>query len=283
MPEVAVGARSYLYVPADAEEKLAKAGRFGADALIVDLEDAVAPDRKQAAREIAAGFVAEPREQEIWVRVNPGEDALDDVTAVLGRAVSGVILAKTESAGEVDRLAECLAAVEADRGLPQTPIVPLLESAAALLDAREIARAERVVRLQLGEADFTADVGITSGFEELLTARSQLVLVSAAMRLGAPVAPVSTNFRDLEALTEETCRLARLGFFGRGCIHPAQIDVANTVFTPSEDEVAAARDVVDRMTAAVAAGSGVAVDARGRMIDEAVARKARRVLSAAQR
>jgi citrate lyase subunit beta/citryl-CoA lyase len=108
------------------------------------------------------------------------------------------------------------------------------------------------------------------------------VLVSAAAGIEPPVGPVDTNFRDVDALRDSTRAVKRLGYVGRACIHPAQAAVVNEVFTPTADEVAAARDVIARFEAAMAAGDGVCLDAQGRMVDEAVVRQARRVLSLAR-
>ena len=283
--------RSYLYVPGDAQEKLDKALGRGADALIVDLEDAVPPAGKDAARAAVAAWLAQQpaageQPVELWVRVNPAELGHTDVRAVVGPALTGVMVAKTESAAELTALDAVLAEAEAAAGLAAGTIgvVPLLESAAAVLRAEEIAAGPRVVRLQVGEADLAADTGITPGEDEreLASIRTRTVLVSAAARINPPVAPVSTNFRDLAKLRASTEALARQGYIGRACIHPAQIAVANEVFTPDAAAVTAARELVAIFDAAMAAGRGVAVGADGRMIDEAVVRKARRVLALAR-
>ncbi|MEQ6902552.1 CoA ester lyase [Nocardioides sp. YIM 152588] len=271
-------ARSALYVPGDAPEKLVKALGRGADEVIVDLEDAVAPHRKDLARKIVAEWLGEVKRTDVavTVRVNSGELGLVDVAAIAGApALAGVVLAKAESAADVLAVDRVLAASGSTAG-----VVPLLESAGSILRAAEIAAAPRVHRLQVGEADLRADLGVTLGPDEreLLHVRSQVVLVSAAARIAPPIAPVSTDFRDLDALRASTEALARLGFVGRACIHPAQVAVINEVFTPSEEALAEAEDV---LAALAAAGSGVAVDARGRMIDEAVARHARAVLARA--
>ncbi|TYL46011.1 CoA ester lyase [Nocardioides sp. BGMRC 2183] len=269
-------ARSALYVPGDLPDKLGKALDRGADELIVDLEDAVSPERKSFARDTVAAWLAEVdrRDVAIWVRVNPGAAGLEEIH-ILGAstALAGVVLAKTESAAEVEAAVAVLDGVGSS-----ARIVPLLESGAAILRAPEIAAASRVHRLQLGEADLRADLGVTPGPDEreLLWVRSQVVVASAAAGIAPPIAPVSTDFRDLDALRWSTQALSRLGFVGRACIHPAQIAVVNDVFTPSAEQVAGARDVLDALGRA---GSGIAVDAGGRMIDEAVARHARAVLA----
>lgn len=284
--------RSYLYVPGDAPEKLAKALTRGADAVIVDLEDAVPPAAKDSARDAVRGWLAGqpaagPGRPQLWVRLNPGTLGHEDARAVVGAALTGVMAAKTESAAELDALDGVLTAAESAAGLPAGAIrlVPLLESGSAVLRAGEIAAVPRVERLQLGEADLTADLGITVGPDEreLDHLRGQIVLVSAAARIAPPVAPVSTNFRDLESLRSSTRALARCGFLGRACIHPAQVQVVNEVFTPTAEEVDAARDLIARFDEAVAAGRGVVVSAAGRMIDEAVVRQARRVLQLVDR
>jgi len=304
-----MSARSHLYVPGDAPDKLAKALGRGADALIVDLEDAVPPAGKEAARHAVAAWLdgvardgagldgvardgagrkldgagpgldgAGPGAVEIWVRVNSGAGREADIRAVAAKpALTGLVLAKVESAGELADVDDLLTGL----GAGTLPVVPLLESAAAVLDARRIAAAPRVARLQVGEADLRADAGITPGADEreLLWVRSQMVLASAAAGIDPPVGPVSTDFRDLEALRASTRALARLGYVGRACIHPAQVAVVNEVFTPSPAEVERARELVDRFAAA---GSGVLLDASGRMVDEAVVRQARRLLRRAR-
>jgi citrate lyase subunit beta/citryl-CoA lyase len=263
----------------------------GADALIVDLEDAVAPASKDAARIVVAEWLsslpaAADNPVQVWIRINSGEMGHTDVRAVLSPAVTGVVAAKTESAEELVALHAVLTAMEDKLELPPGSIgvVPLLESANAVLNALSIAKAPRVQRLQVGEADLRADIGVELGADgrELLYVRSQVVLISAAAGIDPPVGPVDTNFRDTEALAESTRAVKRMGYVGRACIHPAQAAIVNEVFTPTADEVAAAKDLIARFDAAMAAGDGVCLDAQGRMVDEAVVRQARRTLSLAR-
>lgn len=279
-----MSARSALYVPGDAPDKLAKALHRGADELIVDLEDAVPQAGKEAARETVASWLAGLAPgapgPAVWIRINPGEQGHEDVRAVVAAGVAGVCVAKAEDPADLVALDGLLSALEAERAVPPLGVVPLLESGEAVFRARELARAPRVARLQLGEADLAADLGVEPGPDglELLWSRSRVVAASAAARISPPIAPVSVNFRDLDALRESTTALRRLGFWGRACIHPAQIAVVNEVFTPSAEAVARAEDVLARYEAALAAGSGVCTDAEGRLIDEAVVRSARRLL-----
>jgi citrate lyase subunit beta/citryl-CoA lyase len=281
--------RSYLYVPGDQPQMLARALDRGADAVIVDLEDAVAPAAKAPARVAVREWLrsrAHRDDLEVWVRINPGTAGIEDAAAVVGPGLTGVMAAKTESAADVVSVDAALLRAEAASGLPagQVAVVPLLESAAAVLAAAEVARAPRVRRLQVGEADLKADIGVTPGEaeSELLHVRSHIVLVSAACGLEPPVGPVSTDFRDLERLRASTRALARLGFVGRACIHPAQIPVVNDVFTPTPAEVERARALIARLDRAVAEGDGVVLDDTGRMVDEAVIRQARRLLARAR-
>lgn len=280
--------RSYLYVPGNDPAKLARSTQRGADALIVDLEDAVPADAKDRARAIVAAWLpeADSDSTEIWVRINPGALGLIDVAAVAGPALRGVMVAKTESVAELTAVDAALTAAERAQGLEPGSIgvVPLLESAAAVLAAQDIARAPRVVRLQVGEADLAADIGLTPSADESEWAaiRSQTVLISTAAGISPPVAPVSTNFRDLDAYAESTRALSRRGFVGRACIHPAQVAVANEIFTPTDEIVGDARELVRLFDEAVGQGVGVIVGPDGRMIDEAVVRQARRVIQLAR-
>lgn len=264
-------ARTYLYVPADNAERLAKATTRGADAVVIDLEDAVAPDNKVQARANLRSWLDQAKTStQIWVRVNNDNNLADDLASVRHAAVTGILLPKSESCAQVSDV------VETTNKL----VTPLIESAVGLEHIRELARVSGIARLQLGEADLCADLGITlsDNGEELDAIRTNLVVTSAAAGIAPPVGPVSTNFKDLEAFEASTRRLARRGYVGSSCIHPDQVKVANHVFTPSNEDIEQATDVISRFSAA---NGGVCVDARGRMIDAAIVRQAQRVLSLA--
>ncbi|OPC84721.1 CoA ester lyase [Embleya scabrispora] len=267
---------------------LDKALSRGADAVIVDLEDAVPMAAKSAARDRVARWVAgqDPDgDCAIWVRVNPGAPGLADARAVVAPALRGVCRAKCEGPDDLLTLHGVLTEREQEAGVEvgHTRVSPLLESAAAILDAPAIARAPRVVQLQIGEADLCAELGIEPGDDEteLLAIRTRLVLASAAAGLDPPVGPVCTDYRDQVSLRRSTERLRRLGYRSRACIHPDQLDVVHDVFTPSAASVERARRLVARFEAGLAAGQAVGTDEDGRMIDEAVVRNARRILAAA--
>ncbi len=275
--------RSYLYVPGNDEAKLARAWSRGADALIVDLEDAVALPAKDNARKITAAFVRGNLRRGLWVRINPLSLGYADEQAVVAPGLTGLCVAKAESVQQLRELDSRLSTLELAAGLPagSVKLAPLLESAAGILAAPQIAKLPRVTRLQLGEADLAADMNLRPGPEEreLLWARSMVVAASAAAGIDPPVAPVPVSFRDPEALRESTQALRRLGFYGRACIHPAQIAIVNDVFTPTPQERAEASDIVARYEAAIAEGVAVCVGADGKFIDLAVVRAARRTLA----
>jgi citrate lyase subunit beta/citryl-CoA lyase len=277
-------ALAHLYVPGDAPGRFGKAVASGAGAVILDLEDAVAVAGKDEARAAVATWVRRPHapHPEIWVRINAGARGDDDVRAVGAVGLTGICVPKVAGRADLERLDAVLAEVEERDGVPRgsVTVCPLIETAAGLLDAAAVARGPRVRHLQLGEADLVADLGMDPqpDGEQLLFARSQVVTASAAAGIAPPLAPVSTDFRDLAAFERSTHQLRRLGFVGRACIHPRQVPVVTAVFTPDPAAVEAARDVLGRLAAH---GSGVGVDRNGRMIDEAVARQARRVLARA--
>jgi citrate lyase subunit beta/citryl-CoA lyase len=272
--------RSFLYVPGNVPSKLASALSRGADALIVDLEDAVPPSGKASARDVVARWLRGlDAGSPVYVRINPGETGLADARAVACPALRGLMVAKAGSVSQLSEISSCLDRAESAAGLHRRSIdlIPLLETAQAVLSAHALASAPRVSRLQIGEADLAAEIGVTPGEDEreLLHVRSMVVLASSAAGIEPPAAAVTTDFRDLDRLRRTTLALKRLGFRGRACIHPAQIPVVNEVFTPTPAELEAARDLVGRFEAA---GGGVCLDAQGRMVDLAVVRDARRTL-----
>jgi citrate lyase subunit beta/citryl-CoA lyase len=278
--------RSFLYVPGDRRDRLEGAFRRSADALILDLEDAVALHGKAEARSTLGQWLTAQTSPScpLWVRINSTSLQMD-INAAVTAAVTGVVVPKAESQSldEVDRL---LSNREQQLGLARGTfqVVALIETARALLSAVDVARSPRVQRLGLGEADLVADLGLvpSEGREELTSLRLHIVVASAAAGIGAPVAPASTDFRDLDALRRSTQTLLRLGFRARTAIHPAQIPVINSVFSPTDDEVRRAREVLASFEAAEREGKGVSVDADGTMVDLAVVRSAREVLERAE-
>lgn len=279
--------RSYLYVPGDQERLLAKALDRGADALIIDLEDAVHPDRKDDARagvtEWLAGLAGTGTP--IWLRVNATTTAAD--LRVLTARVAGVMLPAADP-DTVDDLQPLLDEAEErlrlDHG--RLGVIALIETARGLLDVRELARRNpRVRHLAIGRADLSGELGLTLDPDgpEFRTLMLPLVLASAAAGIPAPIAPTATDFRDLDGLRSTTAALAAMGFAGRTAIHPAQLPVINEVFTPTPDAVRRAERTLELFHEALSRGSGVTVDDEGRMIDAAVVRRAQAVLARAGR
>lgn len=271
-------ARSYLYIPGDREDFLAKASERGADAIIADLEDGVAPSAKSQARKIVTGWVGSEAPAERWVRLNSGSMMEEDARAVCTAGLRGIVLPKA-SVDALDTLDVVLSIAEKKAGLAEgaVRVCPLIETAQGVLDVRAIAEGPRVSHLAVGEVDLAAELGVLDA-EALGPIRMQVVVASAAAGLAPPTAPVATDFADLENFRRTTKELRSMGFGARAAVHPAQVPVINEVFTPTRDEIEAARKLMDAYDAALARGDGVITDAHGRMVDEAVVRGARRIL-----
>lgn len=278
-------ARSYLFAPGDSERLLAKVFAAGADAVVLDLEDAVAPANKEAARERVRRALDERRGEAgpaAWVRINGLRSAhwRADVAAVVGPALAGLRVPKAEAADELDDLDRELSAAEERAGLEPggVPVACTIESARGLLAARWLAEHPRVSHLCFGEADFVADVGAEPGDPQAtLWARSSLVVAARAAGIAPAVAAVYTRLDDEEGLRRTTFEARRLGFFGRSCIHPRQLAVVHRVFTPRPEEVERAREVV----AAHEAAAGGGAVAGGEFVDLAVVRRALAILDLA--
>jgi citrate lyase subunit beta / citryl-CoA lyase len=224
--------RSYLYVPVDPAS--AGAAHRDADAVIVDLTDARAVRDRPAAHAAVGQWLADRPAATLWAQVNIGEDGVPDIRAVVRERLAGVCVAGAESANELAVLAVALAEAEEAVGLPigTTKVAPLLQSAAAVFAAGQLARAPRVTRLLLGEAELCADLGISPGPDEreLLWVRSQAVAASAAAGIAAPIGAACPHRDDPEELRRSTVALRQLGFRGRACVHPAQLPVVHEVF-----------------------------------------------------
>ena len=254
--------RSYLYVPGHRPDRFAKAAASGADAVIVDLEDAVEAHAKREARAAAAAWLDEPPPVPVWVRVNNDPALLgDDLAMAAGSRAAGVVIPKADPAA-CDRAG---VAVQA-----------LIETAAGVRALDRIAAHPRVVRLALGEADLCAELGMVPSPDgrELWAIRSGVVVASAAAELGAPVGPAPTDLGDDEALERTSRQLYRQGFGGRSVLHPRQVAVVNAAFGPRAADVDRARRVLE---AHAAAGGGPAV-VDGEFVDSATVRLARRTL-----
>lgn len=264
-----MGCRSYLFVPADRPDRFAKALASGADAVIVDLEDAVAPDAKARAR-AALGEWLRHAPARVIVRINGAQSEwfADDLALVASPAVAGVMLPKSERAEDLARVAQ---------GAPGRELLPLIETAAGFEAVRALAQAGGVARLAFGSIDFQLDLGIRGDGEELLYFRSRLVLASRLAGIDAPIDGVCAAIDDASRLEQDALRARRLGFGAKLCIHPRQVEGVNRAFSPTPDEIAWAQRVVQ--AAAEARGGAVALD--GRMIDRPVILQAEAIVRAA--
>ncbi len=266
-----LGLRSLLFAPGSDERKLRRALKTGADAVIADLEDAVAPARKDEARALVAlVFGDEGSAAATMVRVN-GTDSPHferDLELVQKLPLQAIVLPKA-TPESVDAL-----------GPDGPPVIAIVETAQGLRLAYETASHPRVEALVLGAVDLGLELGLESrpDGQEVLFARSKLVMDSAAAGIRGPFDIVHVDVRDEEGLEAES-RLARsLGFRGKVCIHPAQVDIVNAVFAPGEDELARARRIVESYTQGIAEGRGaVALD--GEMIDLPVFERARLLIA----
>ena len=258
--------RSYLFVPGNRPERFDKAYAAGADAVIVDLEDAVPFADKAAAREAVAAWLS--AQKPVLVRINGADTDWfgDDLALCRMPGVAGVVLPKAEQAGDIARL----------RAAGATVVLPLIESAAGIDHLRAIAAARGVQRLMFGSIDFQLDLGIPGEREELLFFRSQLVLASRLAGLAAPVDGVSTALDDAERLADDARHARQMGFGAKLCIHPKQVDAVNRCFTPGAHELAWAGRVLE--AAARADGAAVALD--GKMIDRPVILRAQAIVDA---
>lgn len=272
-------AASFLFVPATRPERIAKALGSGAHAVILDLEDAVAPADKPAARAALAASVGElaiADRARLLVRLNAVGSAwhTDDVAAcaaLVAQGLGGVMPPKAESAAQLAALAAALG--------PGAALLPLVESVAGLDALDTIARAPQVRRLAFGHLDFQADAGLACDVTEaeLVPVRLALVLASRRAGLAAPVDGVTVDTRDTARLQADAARALRGGFGGKLCIHPAQVAGVNAAFRPTAPEIEHARRV---LAAAEAAGGGVCT-LDGRMVDAPVMALARRTLARA--
>lgn len=270
---------SYLYVPGDRPDRFDKAVDSGADAVVLDLEDAVPIGSKAKARvEVTAWLRARGAyTTNIWVRVNSDHHMAADIDAVVAGGANAIFVPKCQDPITLEQLDERLRALESPDREPVV-VSPLIETGTGLWNIRSIAEAPRVSFIQLGEVDLAADLGVTPGPDdaELLWARSRAVAASAAAGILPPLGAASPEIRDTIAFAAQTRALLRLGFLGRACIHPSQVPTVHEIFTPTADEVSRAVEVIEAMSRS---GGSAAVDAQGRLIDEAVARGAQRTLA----
>jgi citrate lyase subunit beta/citryl-CoA lyase len=281
-------ARSWLFAPGDSEKKMNKAMDGSADIVLIDLEDAVAPESKAAARPMVHDFItANPSQRHrLWVRINPfdGPYTLLDLAAVMPANPGGIMLPKVYGRQDVEKLDHCLSALEVANGIEEgsTPVIVLItETAEAMFHTGDYKGAPRVVALTWGAEDLADSIGAQSNKDEsgaytftYELARSMTVLGAATAGVTA-IETISADFRDLEALRLRATRVRRDGFKGMMAIHPAQVDVINDAFTPTEQEIAEAQEVVDIFAAYPGVG---AIGFKGAMLDRPYLSRAQQLL-----
>ena len=279
--------RSFLFAPGNHARRVEKCLTLGADAVILDLEDAVANAEKVSTRAMVVEALQRPRRCGGYVRVNALGTAwsLGDFMALVARGVDGIVLPKVESASDLQTAEWLLAALERERGLPEGGIdlIPIIETAAGFANMAEIARAaKRVRRLSFGAGDFTLDVGLTWSTEEteLLPYRTAFVVQSRAAGLEPPIDTVWVSLREPEGFARSVQRAKDLGFQGKLCIHPDQVPVVNDCFRPTDAELGQARRVVAAFAQAERDGLA-AIQVEGQFVDYPIVYRAERLIARA--
>lgn len=277
-------ARSMLFVPATSGRMIDKAFGSAADAVIVDLEDAVAVAEKPAARATLADIVATPRPLPCWVRINAMSTAFchRDVVAATLPGIAGIILPKAEAASEIQAIDWLMSQVEIEKGMPSCSVglMAIIETARGLGQVDEIAVASaRLSRLLFGAVDLAADMAIDMDDAGGATAQARFAIARASRAAGleAPLDTAFTDIADLDALRATAGRARALGYAGKTCIHPTQVAVVNEVFSATAAELAWARKVVAAFEKAEAQGLA-AFKLDGEMIDYPVVERARKLL-----
>ena len=280
--------RSLLYMPANNQNFLAKAQNRGADAIILDLEDSVAPNDKLRAREICKSAIQGLSQgpSDILVRINaPLRLAVRDIEAVVQQGLKGLFVPKVESAGILSAMDELLTSLEQERGMDigQIKIVPMLETPKALLSAERIACSiDRNIGLILGGEDFATSAGLYPSAETLTYPKIQMALAAKAAGL-MPLGILDTvaDFSDADYMFEVAKKSAKFGFEGATCIHPTMVDALNRGFSPTQEEVKEAALIMEVMEDAWQNNHGAA-QINGKMIDMPVYNRAKAVVERAE-
>ncbi len=276
--------RTRLYVPGSNPRLQVGVELHGADAVLLDLEDSVAPSEKYSARILVKHLLACVAFDEVWVRINPLDTfGLEDLPEVMAARPNAICLPKAESADDIHKLASILDQLEARYGFAagSTGIVPILETAKGVYNALEIAQASpRLLQVCFGAEDYTRDVGAARIPEALLLPRCQVVQAARIAGIQASDT-VYSDVDDEAGLRTESLLAKDLGFDGKGVINPRQIEIIHDVFAPSPEEIAYAHKVVQVATEAEAQGKG-AVALGSKMIDKPVLERAKKTLLLAQ-
>ena len=276
--------RTYLFCPGNHPRKLEKVFQAGGDAVILDLEDAVAIAEKPATRALVVAALKRPRRCRGYVRVNAydTEFCYGDIIETVGPWLDGIVLPKLESVEDIRSVDWLLENLERERGMDigSIDVMPIIETAKGQDAVRQIAQADtRVRRLSFGAGDYTKDLGMewSLGEMELASMRSEMVMASRLGELEPPVDTVFIHIREQDAF-RASCDLVRdLGFQGKMCIHPDQVAFANAAFTPTEEQLAFARKVIEAFSEAESKGSA-SIQIDGYFVDYPIVDKAKRII-----
>ena len=281
--------RSLIFVPGNRANMLERALGFNADIIMVDLEDSVPPAEKSAARDLAAKWIPALRRagKRVMARANSLDTGLthDELAAVLSPDLYGVSVGKTESAWDLKEIERIITPLEASAGLEygQIKIIPWIESARAVINVHDMAAASpRIVGIAFGAEDYTNDMGIqrTDAGEEVYYPRAAVAVAARAAGIAALDSPY-VAFRNPEGLLQDAGVARQLGYTGKFAIHPSQIETINKAFSPLDEDVAYARQVVAAWNEAESAGRGsLALD--GKMVDVPVVKRAQNLLALAK-
>ena len=269
-------ARSWLFAPGDSAKKMAKAADSPADIVLLDLEDSVAPHAKPDARDMVADFLRSRSDRSrLWVRINPidSDHAALDLEAVIAAGPGGIMLPKACGRADLDKLDEQISKLEAAAGLPdrQIKVIALVtETAAAMFKTGDYSGAPRLAAMSWGAEDLSSALGASNQFmadgqyAPVFELARSLCLLGAVAAQVMPIETIQADFRDLDGLRRRAEMVRKTGYRGMLAIHPAQIDVINEAFTPTAEELAHARQIIELFAANPGAGT---VGLNGMMID----------------
>lgn len=262
--------RSYLFVPANRVERFEKALLTKADAVIIDLEDAVPVELKNSARTVLKDWLINHPEHTVFIRVNAKNTEWfeQDIQLALLENVTAIVLPKTQNPEDI---------LDIHR-LQSIDIYPLIETPTGFAHVRAIAATPHVKALMFGSIDFQLEMNMQGSYQELLYFRNEIVLASKLAGIESPVDGVTVDFQDLDLIQQETLQAKNLGFAGKLCIHPNQVETVNKTFSPTPDEIEWANQILEK----VGQAQGQAVSLNGKMIDLPVILKAKKILNLAE-
>jgi len=276
--------RSFLFVPGNRIDRIEKAIASSADAVIIDLEDAVTSSQKETVRDQVGTFLKTATRRNLFVRINSAETLFfdKDLEKVTEPALYGIVIPKTERPEALQEADRKLTDLERRKFIPEEQIhlVPMIETALGLSRVREIGvSTPRVIAIAFGAGDLTLDLGakLTKSGEELLFARSSLVLSCRLAGVSPIDAPYMIDVKDAEGLKAEAERSRQLGFQGKFCIHPSQVEPVNEIFSPTQEEIARAKKIVEAFEMAKEKGEG-AIALEGEFIDPPIYSRAKQLL-----